>query len=117
MDLRGYHVREAGSMLFRIHNAILHRDWKTLRTLAISEPDMPDSILFELEQYPGEMTACSEQDFCDELEIYDWDAVSKMQVGAPLWFDGAASDLMIECEIIFAGRTVKRVFLRGVHVF
>ena len=117
MDLCGWQIREAGQMLYRIHGLILRRDWDTLRTLAVMAQDMPEDILFELNDYPGEMTDCTEQEFCDELLIYDWDAVSQMHVGAPLWFDGEPGDLSMECEVVFDGRAVKRVTLCGVHVF
>lgn len=75
-----------------------------------------DDILFELNDYPGEMTGCTIEEFFDGICLEDFDGYT-INAMADLFFDGEQGDLSMECSFKFHGRELKKAVLHKVHVF
>lgn len=102
--------------MYFIQNLIKDGKWDELkRNVIVTDETIEDSIC-AIEDYPGQMTECSIDEFSDEMRFDDFDGYN-IEAVSQFWYDGAVSDLSMECIFSFEGRKLKSITLEQIHVF
>ena len=113
--MHGYQIRILFEIMYSIHKLILKRDWDALAEFVQLECDI-EEIIYELNDYPGEISECTRDDFFDSIRLNDFDGYT-IDSMAQLFFDGEESDLSMECSFTFNGKELRKAVLHRVHVF
>ncbi len=114
--MHGYQIKSLWAKLFEIHSLIQMQNWVQLKRVARITDEVIEEAKFEIEEYPGKMTACPFDEFTDAVRLGDYDGF-KADCLAQFWFDGAESDLSMECTAEFFGREIKCICINQIHVF
>lgn len=113
--MHGYQIRLLVEKMYYIHELIRKGSWVELKQNVEMDCTVED-ILFELNDYSGELSECNINDFFEALRLDDFDGFN-VDAMAQFWVDGEESDLSMECNFVFYGRDLKKVTLKRVHVF
>lgn len=114
--MHGYQIKALWKALFEIHELIRTQNWVQLKRIARITDETIEEAKFEINDYPGEMTKCSFDDFTDAVRLGKFDG-HKTDCLAQFWFDNAESDLSMECIVEFHGREIKAITIEQIHVF
>lgn len=113
--MHGYQIRLIAQNMYLIQELIRNRQWEALaRMVQLNCP--VEAILFEIEEYPGELSPCDADAFFDAMRFGDFDGY-RVDTVAQFWVDGSESELSIECCFTFHGKELKGITLETVHVF
>lgn len=86
--MHGYQIKALWAKLFEIHALIQTQNWVQLERVARITDEVIEEAKIEIEDYPGEITACPFDEFTDAVRLGEFD-----------------------------GREVKRIYINQIHVF
>lgn len=112
--LHGYQITLLTEKMYELHELIRTSNWDKL----IKEVELGctiDSIIYELDEYPGKITQCSINEFFNAMRFDGFDGFTIDVIGQ-FWIDGEESDLSMECKFDFYGKELKKIKLETVHV-
>lgn len=113
--MHGYQIKALVQRMYLIHELIREKKWDELKRNVQLDCAIED-ILIEINDYPGELSVCTIEDFFDTIVLVDFDGWN-VDVVAQFWVDGEESDLSMEFSAKFCGRKIKSIILKQVHVF
>ena len=114
--MHGYQIKVLWAKLIELHELIRVQNWEQLKRNARITDDTIEEAEFAIDDYPGKMTECPYDEFTDAVRLGEFDGF-KTDCVAQLWFDGAESDLSVECIAELNGRELKRITIEQIHVF
>lgn len=113
--MHGYQIRLLVEKMYYIHELIRKGNWEELKQNVEMGCTVED-ILFELNDYPGELSECNINEFFEALRLGDFDGFN-VDAMAQFWIDGEESDLSMECSFVFYGRNLKKLHLKEFMFF
>lgn len=118
MELTAIQKDRIQNEFYMIHEAIRLRNWSRFDNANFTMRCTPEDIIFEIDDYPGRVTKCSEEELNVSI-VWDDDGITDGVVlaWASIWLDGKRSDLSMECFFGFKGEKLVHTILQQVHVF
>ena len=111
----GHQIRIMTNIMFQVSVFILNKKWEELYN-TVEVDCTKEEIECEINDYPDELCECEISDFFDGTSFEAIDGYKTIAV-ADFWADGEESDLSMEFEFDFSGKELKKVTLKGVHVY